>query len=250
MKKTAFDIISDLYLTTNSKVSWTNKTTSLYCIVAGNISEDRNVLIEFLTLLSAHYKAVFYIDGDLDHSCYEGNIKASYRNLHEQIDSIENVVFLHDSIIILDNVTLMGVNGWSTLSPNAIRYLDESQIMSKYYANNMCNMAVSDQNYLYNSVEKCQELNECVNVIIVTNTVPIYDFISHNDKYLGSIDGELMSNNGLISCLSLDKYEKLHTWVFGKFEDPVNYTINNLNYVSNPGKEVGWETYFPKRIEI
>ena len=58
-----FDIISDLELSYKHKLDWEGKPTSLFCIVAGNITKDFKVLEETLEHLSAQYHGVFFIDG-------------------------------------------------------------------------------------------------------------------------------------------------------------------------------------------
>jgi len=208
-------------------------------------------------MLSSYYLRIFFIDGELDHKCYEGHLSASYRNLTEGINNIKNVTFLYETIVIVNNTTLIGANGWTTFDAtnkssctDTMHILDSTGTMTQYHANNIFDLALSDQHYLYNSIDQCQEMNECANIIIVTHTVPQYEFISHNDKYSGTIDGDTMVSNGIVNCLSLDKYGKVHSWIFGKFEEPITYTINDLNYISNPGIDIDFNTYFPRRIEI
>ena len=65
MSQLGFDLINDLNIIYD--LDWEGQPTSLSCVVAGNISQDRNVLLETLKHLSQCYKTVFYIDGHLDH---------------------------------------------------------------------------------------------------------------------------------------------------------------------------------------
>ena len=62
-----FDYISDLFLSPDESFNWENKATSLYCIVAGNISSDLRTLYQTLAHLGKHYQGVFYIPGILEY---------------------------------------------------------------------------------------------------------------------------------------------------------------------------------------
>jgi len=252
-----FDLISDLYLTTMENFSWDNKPTSLYCIIAGNISADRTILFEFLSNISGYYNAVFFIDGDLEHNCYEGNIEESYKNLRAGIGFMENVMFLHENIVILNDITLIGTNGWTTFDftnkstvNHTIDFLSKSDMLTEEYCNNVFKMAISDQQYMYNSIETCQTMDECINLVLVTNAVPIPKFIEHNEDFNGTLLGDTTGNNGINGCLSKDVKGKVKSWIFGKFHEDIDYNIDGIRYVNNPGKGYDLDTYFPKRIEI
>lgn len=254
---TDFDLISDLYLTTLDGFSWENKATSLYCIVAGNIAAERTILFKFFEHIQQYYNMVFFIDGELEHTGYNNKLSLSYQNLTDGIEKFNKIMFLHENIIIINNATLIGANGWTTFdftnkSPVNITmdYLASTGLLSEDDANQVFKLAVEDQHYLFNSVDQCQLMEECVNIVFITNTVPVPGFIDHNEDFNGTVLGDTTGNNGITGCLANDKYNKAHTWIFGKFHEPLDYNINGLRYVSNPGKEIDLAIYYPKRIEI
>jgi len=254
---THFDLISDLHLTETSNFTWRDKATSLFCIVAGNIAEDRNVLYDFLDEIKEHYEVVFFLDGELEHKCYNGNMAASYRNLINGIDMIDNVFFLHENIIIVDDTTLVGANGWTTFDfsnkstvDQTMTFLSDKGILNEYCAGEIFKLAITDQVYMKNSIETCQTLDECEKIVIVTSSVPKFSFISHNDDYDGTVLGDLMGNNGIDKCLEQDLHTKVKTWAFGKFPEDLDYKIDNIRYVNNPGRNRDMSLYFPKRIEV
>ena len=74
--KIGFDVISDLNLKPNELLSWEGKATSLYCIIAGNISNDLRTIHQILLHLSHFYQGVFYTAGTLE---YEGVANISTR---------------------------------------------------------------------------------------------------------------------------------------------------------------------------
>jgi len=253
-----FDIISDLNLENLNNFSWENKATSLFCIIAGNITQHRSVLFEFLNNIKEHYKLVFFIDGELEHTPYKGDFVSSYINLEEGIREIEKVVFLHENIIVLNETTvIMGSNGWTTFDftnkstvTDTIDFLAKNDILQEQYANEVFKLAVSDQHYLSTSIDTCQEMQDCTEIIIVTNTVPKTEFITHNDEFYGTHLGDVIGNNGIVHCLESDIGHKVNTWVFGKFPEELDYTIDNIRYINNPMQDKELDMYFPKRIDV
>ena len=252
-----FDLISDLYLENLDNFSWADKATSLFCIVAGNISKDHSVLFEFLETVSQYYEAVFFIDGDLEHEEFDGDFDTSYASIRDHLELMEHVFFMHENIIILPDVTLLATNGWTTFeftSKNSfddnLTFLEDRNIMSLELTNKIFKLAVTDQHYMYNSVESCQEMSEVKNVVLVTNSVPTAEFISHDYDYDGTILGDLAGNSGIAACLKNDLKNKISTWIFGKYPGDLDYTINGIRFVSNPAKNKNPDVYYPKIIKF
>jgi hypothetical protein len=109
----AFDLISDLHVETwSGKFDCTGKATAPYCVVAGDIARDREIVIDTLRHLGQCYQAVFYIDGNDEHVNYYSDLADSYRNLARRIAKIPNVVYLQDNVIVIDGVAILGTNGW------------------------------------------------------------------------------------------------------------------------------------------
>jgi len=253
---THFDIISDLNLTSMDDCIWENKATSLFCLVAGNISADRDILETFLEELSYAYHMVFFIDGDLEHEYYD-DLDESYQDLIELIEDYENVIYLHDNIIIMDDVCIVGANGWTTFDFTnmstvniTIDYMKSHGIMDEDRANEIFKLAVTDQHYMYNAITNLQEVMDINKIIMISNTVPEYDFISHNEHFNGTYTGDVMGNNGLSGCISSDEAKKIKTWVFGKPVDIVDCVRDGIHYMNNPAQTTNILEYFPKRIEI
>jgi len=164
---------------------------------------------------------------------------------------------MHENIVVLNGVTLVATNGWTTFDFSStagidanIQFLSERGIVSENRANEIFKMAITDQHYMYNSIETCQTLEDCDNIIVITNTVPIPQLIDHKEDYDGTILGDITGNAGINDCLSSDKRKKVKTWVFGKFADELDFLVDNVRYISNPGKGRSLDTYYPKRITI
>lgn len=254
--KLNFDLISDLYLDTLEDFTWEGKATSLFCIVAGNISKDHAVLFGFLDYISQFYEGVFFIDGDLEHDNFGGDFDTSYASLRDNINDIEGVFFLHENIIILPGITLLATNGWTTFDfttnneiTETMEFLEARNSVPIATANDIFKLAVTDQHYMYNSLESVQDMDEVENLIVVTNSVPCPEFITHDDDYDGTLLGDVSGNSGLLDCLSNDPKKKVKTWIFGKYTGDIDYEIDGVRFVNNPGLNKDPGIYYPKIIK-
>ena len=103
--KIHFDLISDLHVDTwEEPFSWEGKATSLYAVVAGDISRERSDLKPVLKELSSHYKLVIFVDGNDEHRWELENLGQSYESLRSDISGIHNVVWLQDNSVVVDGV--------------------------------------------------------------------------------------------------------------------------------------------------
>ena len=84
-----FDLISDLHVDTwDEPFSWEGKATSLYAVVAGDISRERADIRPVLEELNNHYKVVMYVDGNDEHRWTMQDLADSYKTLHKEIENI------------------------------------------------------------------------------------------------------------------------------------------------------------------
>lgn len=252
-----FDIISDLNLKTIKDIDWEHKATSLFCIVAGNVSSNHEVVFDFLEHISNFYRGVFYVDGMLEHENCDGDYHASYNSLCEGIEEMEHVFFLHENIIVLDGVTLIGTNGWTSFN-----FTDESLIESNMNllthngtyteetARRVFKMAVTDQSYIHNSIATSYDIDECDNIVLVTNCVPRYELIQNDPDYRDTIDGDTVGSAGIDRCLNLDVRRKVSTWVFGRYPQAVDAELDKVRYVSNPASFKEFDIYYPKIVKF
>ena len=252
-----FDLISDLYLESMDDINWENKVTSLFCIVAGNISKNHDVVFDFLEHISEFYEAVFFIDGDLEHDEFEGDFDRSYNSLRQNIEEIPKVIYLHENIVIMHGAALLATNGWTTfnflnrdLLDSNVDFLSSTGSVPEDTAGQIFRMAITDQHYMCNSIEQAQRMGEIQNLIVITNCVPKSEFVTHDAEYDGTILGETSGNDGLVECLERDTEHKVKTWIFGKYPGDLDYDINGVRYVNNPGKNKDLNIYYPKIIKI
>lgn len=225
----AFDIISDLDLQVGEKLDWEGKPTSLFCIVAGNLSKDLGTTRNNLRRLAALYQGVFFIDGTLENP----DIKMKDHNTSEVAricNSITNVVYLHNNVVVVDGIALVGLNGWfGNYEVNS----DDEQFQLK------CNR-YEDVVYLERTLEKLQLHVDVKKIIVISNCVPSAKL------YFGETN--LVDSDSPIDVLHSDTENKIAYWVFGTHKKIVDTTIGNINYVNNPKHDR--DPYYPKRINV
>lgn len=226
----SFDIISDLNLSEDDKFIWEDKVTSLFCIVAGNISHDIKIVQKTLTYLSALYQGVFYIDGALENLDLEFHTEM-VSELHKICRSINNTVYLHNNIIIFNGVAIVGINGWYG---NHCEYTlaDNFAIES---------MRRDDLVYLHNTIKRLQVHVDVKDIIVVSNSVPDKKLYFHEmDGFIDDISPSI--------ALKPDTEKKVKYWVFGTYNKMVDTSIGGITYISNPKRQE--ENYWAKRITL
>ena len=226
---TSFDIISDLHLSSEDEFSWEGKATSLFCIVAGNISSDLDVVQQVLTYLSTFYQGVFYIDGNVEHDIVE-NKEKRISELTKIIRKINKTVYLHDNVIIVNGVALVAINGWYG-NTNVLLPFDDLRIAA---------YRTEDMAYLQSTIKKLQLHLEVSNILVISNCVPDKNLFFGEDEHIT----DTMSPS---ICLMSDTEKKVKHWVFGgdKMADAI---LNGIRFVSNPCDTS--MPYWAKRIEI
>jgi hypothetical protein len=229
--KIGFDVISDLYLSPEDSFNWENKATSLYCVIAGNISSDIRTIVQTLAHLSRFYQGIFYIPGHLE---YENtvDIQAKTSEIVKICNKIKNVAVLQNRIVIIDGVAILGCNGWYGNATSEDPDFENDLVTEKY----------NDLMYLKNGIEKLQRHLDVKKIMIVTNSVPSKKFY-FGEEPQADID-EISPN----MVLAVDKESKITHWAFGTYKKIVDTTIDNINYINNPYLKLN--PYWAKRIDV
>jgi predicted phosphohydrolase len=225
-----FDVISDLNLTESDIFDWEGKPTSLYCVLAGNISTDLHVLYKTVKHLSTLYQGVFYIDGSLENNQTEDKDQI-IDEISRLFISIKNAVYLHNNVVVVEGVALVGVNGWygNVISND----LEELSVKINRY---------DDLAYLQKTIEKLQLHVDVKQIVIISNSIPSIDL------YFGEKPEIDPNEINLDYVLDSDTECKVTTWIFGTHKKIVDTKINGINYFNNPCYNSN--PYYPKRINI
>lgn len=257
----AFDLISDLHVETWDSFDWTGQPTAPYCVVAGDVSRDPELVMETLEHLGQQYAGVFYIDGNLEHRFYLEDLGQGYRVLDEALKDIKNLVFMQDNVVIVNGVAILATNGWWTYDftttfdvEDSIEWFQNYVEISNSGANAITGVAYHDAAYIINSVNKLQRQQDVNSIVIVTHTVPAPWIVTHDIELADDIRLNTMGNRHLQLALDEDTENKIKAWCFGHYHKPVDRYFGGIRYVSNPRGHGGtpWvqNPYFPKRIEI
>lgn len=226
-----FDLISDLNLSPEDSFNWENKATSLYCIIAGNISSDIKTVMQTLLHLSRLYQGVFYIPGHLE---YEGtiDIDSKTKQIASICSRIKNVAFLNQHVVIINGIAILGCNGWYGTTP-FVSFEHEVAIQAA---------RLDDILYLRNSIKKLQKHLDVAKICVVTSSVP------DKSLYFGEEPDEVKELMPLTTMLGVDTENKVSHWVYGTYKKIVDTKINDINYLNNSSFKRN--PYWAKRIEI
>lgn len=226
-----FDIISDLNLSPEDNFNWEGKATSLYCVIAGNVSSDLRTIYQTLSHLSRFYQGIFYTLGSLE---YEGTEDISKRTeeIFKITRSLNSVVMLHHHVVIIEGTAIVGANGWYGTNPS-VDLKTEIAIENQRY---------EDLYYLKSTIEKLQKHLDVRKIMIVSSSVP------GADLYFGEEPGSIDAHLPLELVLPSDTEKKISNWVYGTYGKVVDTTINDINYVNNSYYKR--KPYWAKRIEV
>lgn len=226
----AVDVISDLQLITAETFDWTDKPTALFCVIPGGISTDLPVLDAVFEKLSLVYRGVFYIDSGRDHIDL-AQISKTVDTIGELCKKYNNVVYLHNHVVILNNVALVGINGWYKNTENTDPI--EQTIIDT--------LKMQDIAYLSNAIKTLKNHSDVKRVLIISACVPAEDFL-----YSRVFDGNLKVEPAM--ALYSDDDNRVATWIFGGSGISVDTTYNGRRFVNNPC--VQGQPYWPKRVVV
>jgi len=223
-----FDLISDLYLSPDESFNWENKSTSLYCIIAGNISHDLRTIYQTLAHLSRFYQGIFYVPGLLEYKD-EPDYATRTAELIKVVKKTPKVALLYHNVVIIDGLAILGANAWNADNPNDI---DTVLVKNR----------LDDIAYLNQSIAKLQTHLDVKKIIVVTSCIP------KRELYFGKIPDHVGDHIYPDYCLKSDTELKVTDWAFGSSETEMDTVFNSIHYVNNPYFKK--RPYYPKRITI
>lgn len=222
-----FDILSDLRLDPNETFNWENKATSLYCVLAGNVTHNMRTLWQTLGHLSKFYQGIFYIPGPLEYISGD-DVEKRTADIQQIVSRVPNVALLHQHVVIVDGIAILGCNGWEDYNPN--------------FQHLITSLRLDDVAYLNKSIDRLQRHIDVKKILVVSSAVP------KKELYFGLIPPSAEDTIHLDFALGNDTEHKVSHWAFGTTEKIVDTTISNINYINNPYFRK--LPYWPKRISI
>ena len=230
MTTIGFDLISDLNLSPDDSFDWEGKATSLYCIIAGNISEDLRTIKQTLSHLSKFYQGIFYTLGSLEYH-NTGDVAKRTGEIHKTCRNIRNLALMHHHVVVIDGIAVIGAKGWYG---NTV-YEDETASIIEVHRN-------EDILYLKNTIERLQKHLDVKRIVVVSNSVPSIDL------YFGEHPSTIDTQLNLSISLLADTESKVSHWLYGTYKKVVDTNINNINYINNSSFKRN--PYWAKRIEV
>lgn len=229
--KIGFDIISDLNLAPDENFNWEGKATSLYCIIAGNISNDLHTIHQTLSHLGRFYQGVFYTAGSLE---YEGadNLSVRTDEIFKLCSTIKNVAYLHNHVVVIDSIAIIGTNGWYNTEFENIQITPEEIEIERY----------EDIGYLGNTIDKLQLHLDVKRIVIVSHSVPGQALFFKEEPV------DIHTIPPLQMTLIKDLESKVSHWIYGSYDKTVDIVMNDINYINNSYYKR--KPYWAKRLEI
>lgn len=223
------DLISDLNLERGDAFDWSGKSTSLFCVVAGNISSDLPTVEKTLTHLGGLYRGVLYIDGSTEHpdpTQYANTID----DLTELCKPITNVIYMHNHVVVLNSIAFVGVNGWFGQGVHRSDFSTDMTVNAIH---------TDDVSYLSHTIRGLQLHQDAKKVVVISNSIPSEYF-----TYGGSDCNWNGIEPGL--ALSMDTENKVSHWLYGGNHIECDTVYSGRRYTNNP--MCGRNPYWPKRI--
>ncbi len=230
--KIGFDVISDLNLDAENEFDWEGKPTSLYLIIAGNISSDLRVVHQTLLHLSKLYQGVFYISGSLEHESVHF-IRFRHEEIAKLCKNIPNVAYLHNHVVIVNGIAILGCNGWYGNVTELTTDLEKLHL----YAQNL-----EESQYLTSSLAKLQLHLDVRKIIMVSHSPP------STELFFGEEPSNISEYFALSNALDSDSESKVSHWIYGSYRKTVDTVIEGITYINN--SKFDTEPYWPKRLAI
>lgn len=222
-----FDLISDLNLDPEDSFNWEGKATSLYCVIAGNLSHDLRTIYQTLGHLSKFYQGIFYVPGLLEYQGVDHETRT--KEISGIIKKLPKVAFLFHHVVIVDGIAILGANGWSADNPDDI-------------TNILVKDRLDDIAYLNKSIAKLQTHLDVKKVLVVTACIP------RRQLYFGKIPDHTEDHIYPDYCLTSDTEMKITHWAFGSVETQIDTVIGGVKYINNPYFKK--QPYWAKRILV
>lgn len=226
------DLISDLNVTKSQSFEWTGKPTSLFCIIAGNISDDLDTVKYVLEHLSSMYRGIFYIDGPLEHPIIQ-NFNETVTSLGQICQQIPNAIYMHNHVVVLNSIAFVAVNGW---------YKNNAYIQD-FEDRNMCeSLQKEDLGYLSQTLRNLQKHKDISKIIVISSSIPSDHLnFKYNDNIKYTVYEPSLS-------LIMDTDSKVTHWFYSGTNIVTDRTFNKRRYVNNPN--ITNQPYWPKRIVL
>jgi len=200
-------------------------------ILAGDIGyPECSIYKEFINYCSKAFESVILIAGN--HEYYsKKSIPEINKLISEIISCYDNVNFLNNNYIIMDNCVILGTTLWSMISKKEMLSVitclsDLKKIHSK--CNKKLDINAYNKMHIKNYIwlKKTMDDFEGKKIIVVSHHLPSFELI--NNKYKNS-----KINSAFASKLD-HLFANVSCWIFGHSHSSCETTKNGCYLISNP----------------
>jgi hypothetical protein len=269
-----FDLASDLHINHYAPFKWDimNNPDVDTLIIAGDTSNGTESAAEFLKDATNYYKNVAYVSGN--HCHYQ---VSRYLEDRKSVSENENYLFaksMQDNWtylpfrdLIVDDVAIIGRNGWYSWNTGDVRYNREDyrQTWKEYMSDSRLikfdtdepdGLAENDAKALSDKVLQYDKDDTIKSIVMMTHTIPIIEALTVKEE-LTSSDiiwnrlGASFYNHYMEAVPSLSNKVKMHC--FGHTHYNWDVVKGNTRYICNPKgypSEPNAVSYRFKTIEI
>jgi DNA repair exonuclease SbcCD nuclease subunit len=223
-------------------------------IVAGDISDDINMSIDFLDKISNNFEKILFVDGNHEHcSKYPYLYDLNFINNKVMQKNNEKLIYLPNNDYIINNTVFIGYCGWWDYNNSDIKAIEKNHNYfdnwfnnfkikeNKLFIDNVIEKAEEEYNLLKSKINQYENDENIENIIIVTHTVPIIKFCDElkTDTEMNTKYKELI------------KSKKINYWLFGHTHHNFNEEIEGIRYICNPrGRPNDFNREFYNEINI
>lgn len=205
--------------------------TSDICVLAGDIGYPfENHYEEFLIGISKKFKHIILIHGNHEYYQLGKNKGKTMKQIINKtieiinINNLDNIYFLNNSYIDIDNIRFIGSTLWSLIK-NPLFLINDSKYIEEFNVEYFNNLYNSNVEILSNHIEKAKLDNK--QVVIVTHHLPSYECIASKYKHYDINQCFASNSDNLINSPVI-------LWIFGHTHSPIEKLINKVKCIANP----------------
>ena len=190
-------------------------------IVAGDISDDIGLSLEYLKIWKRHYKFVLFVDGNHEHKLVMPALYDTHTIGKEMTKTEYKVIFYIPTRPFMINITaFIGISGWWNYYGGAGEKTKDLKVR-------IIRQASNDYAYIKQMLYHLEINVNIERIVVITHTVPTKSCTQ--PEYIGR------QYNGLMQeIIDSGVYKKLTHWIFGHTHVKYNKTENGIKLICNP----------------
>ncbi len=232
-------------------------------IIAGDISDNLEISLEYLNKLSEKYDSILFVDGNHEHTLKYPNLY-TIDEIQNKLNKLnkQNIYYLPKTHIVINNTVIFGICGWwdynnqnkDCILENKdyfkgwINHFTENDNLE--FINNVIKRSTDEYLYLKKYIELYNDDNNINNIIVVSHTIPLFEYLKNDN-----IENSNKKSNGCNSKFKeiIDNNKKISHWIFGHTHEQIEFNYNNINFICHPRgrpEDFNREKYELKTIDI